>query len=113
MRSHSPSRIGAAVLLMCLVAAVHPAAPHTHADPDGRIVDWYPLECCHGRDCRPVAKIEEKRNLFWMTTTDGLTIAVDPNQPRRLSRDERWHVCIAADDSDQTVVRCVFEPARS
>lgn len=97
--------------LLCML--VDPAASHIHIDADARTADWYPPDCCHDKDCRPVTSVEEKRNMLWMTTTDGFTIAVDPRQSRRQSGDDRWHVCIASDDLNEVFVRCVFEPARS
>lgn len=113
MRTRFLARTSASALLLSMLVSVDPVASHVHADPDGRTVDWYPPDCCHDKDCRPVTRVEERRNILWMTTTDGFTIAVDPRQSRRLSRDDRWHVCIDLDELNQAFVRCVFEPARS
>jgi len=87
-----------------------PALPHTHIDPDGSTVSWYPPECCNNRDCRPIAAIRRADQGLWMTTVDGATVLVGANQERRPSRDMRWHICLSEDIYNNTVVQCVFEP---
>lgn len=108
----SRARLSAILVLLGVIVA-WPTASHVHLDPGDGAVSWYPYDCCHDRDCRPVVHIEKKANIIWMTTTDGLTLAVDPKQSRRLSQDHRWHVCIDVDELNQTFVRCIFEPAPS
>ena len=107
---------GFAAIVLAVVVSAPPAVPHTHVDGDGTVVNWYPPECCHDRDCRPVASIQSARNGLWMTTVDGFTVLIGPNQSRRLSRDMRWHVCIGRDDVEPTTtptIVCVFEPPHS
>ena len=87
-----------------------PALPHTHVDPDGRTVTWYPHECCNNHDCRPVAAIRWASQGLWMTTVDGSTVLIGADQERRPSRDMRWHICLSEDIHHNTVVQCVFEP---
>ncbi|RTL65635.1 MAG: hypothetical protein EKK41_19825 [Hyphomicrobiales bacterium] len=106
-------RLPALAFLACTLGGIATVRSHIHTDPDGQTVDWYPSDCCHDRDCRPVTRIETKFNMLWMTTSDGLTISVDPHQSRRPSRDNRWHLCVTSDDTDTPFVRCVFEPAGS
>jgi hypothetical protein len=88
-----------------------PASTHTHVDPDGDTVAWYPKECCHDRDCRPVANIWPGNQGLWMTTVDGRTVLVGADEQRRPSRDMRWHVCLGDDIHHNTVVQCVCEPS--
>lgn len=64
MRILALARVGASALLVCGLASVNPVASHVHTDADGRTVDWYPPDCCHDRDCRPVTRVEERRNIF-------------------------------------------------
>jgi hypothetical protein len=88
-----------------------PARPHVHSDPDGTVVDWYPKECCSNGDCRPVAKIVRASQGLWMTTVDGYTFLIGPNDKRLPSRDMRWHICINNDvEADPGSIRCLFEP---
>jgi hypothetical protein len=92
-----------------------PALPHKHVDSDGAVVTWYPKECCHDGDCRPVASIMRAKQGLWLTTVDGLTVLVGPRDERRPSRDFRWHICIEPNDvlSQGPTVTCIFEPAGS
>jgi hypothetical protein len=117
MRNFLGLRTGRLAAIACAVVAyAPPAAPHTHTDTDGTAVNWYPLECCHNRDCRPVASVQPANNGLWMTTVDGFTILIGPNQSRRPSQDMRWHVCIGRADVDPTntsTIVCVFEPPHS
>ena len=87
-----------------------PATSHTHVDPDGGTVAWYPKECCNDHDCRPVATVRRGEQGLWMTTVDGSTVLIGADQVRRPSRDMRWHICLSQDVYQNTVVQCVFEP---
>jgi hypothetical protein len=96
------------VLAACFLAPN--AKAHTHNSEDGTTVSWYPNECCNDGDCRPVAMVQPAGEGLWVTTVDGLTLLVGPNDHRRVSQDMRWHVCIAADDTNTLRIRCIFEP---
>jgi hypothetical protein len=52
-----------------------------------------------------------------MTTADGHTVLIGPNDKRLRSHDMRWHICINRDfdaqDDAQNRVRCIFEPPDS
>jgi hypothetical protein len=112
MRLRPVAQIG--LFLGLVVLASVPASPHQHTGADGEVVSWYPKECCREGDCRPVALIKRAPNGLWMTTEDGYTILVGPNDVRRSSRDARWHVCIGTEQDDPTPrLRCVFEPSNS
>jgi len=100
------------VLAAPLFALAAPAKPHTHVDPDGQQVSWYPRECCHEGDCRPVVSITPDSQGLWMTLMDGYTVFVAPRDNRRPSLDTRWHVCVGVDDVDNITpkITCIFEP---
>lgn len=90
------------------------ARPHSHKNADGTVTSWYPHECCHDGDCRPVARLVRAPQGLWLTTVDGYTILIGPNDRRRPSRDMRWHVCINSDiEATADTIRCVFEPPDS
>jgi hypothetical protein len=112
LRFNRAIRIG---LAAAFIAFAFPANPHTHVEPDGNAISWYPKECCHDGDCRPVASIKPAYNGLWMTTVDGHTVLIGPNHERRSSRDMRWHICIGLDDIDNQTPRitCIFEPSNS
>lgn len=104
---------GAAVLALSALAG--PAASHTHANKDGSTTSWYPHECCHDGDCRPVASVTHTTHGFWLTTVDGQTVLVGRDEVRRSSKDMRWHICIGPPDvvSQVPIVTCIFAPVGS
>jgi hypothetical protein len=85
---------------------------HSHIDERG-IVSWYPVECCHDGECRPAERLKIAAGGEWFRTTDGITILADWRAERRPSKDNRWHICIGADDTEVPFVRCIFEPSSS
>jgi hypothetical protein len=101
-------------LLAMLALAVAPnLSAHTHKGPDGS-VDWYPHDCCHDQDCRPVTRVLQAPQGLWLTTDDGVTVLIGPKDQRRPSQDARWHICISPDIELQTDrIICIFEPAHS
>jgi hypothetical protein len=103
-------RIHFFVTVAFLFAAPISAKSHTHVSPDGTMVSWYPKDCCHDRDCRPVASVHPTTQGLWMTTADGLTVLVKEDQHRRRSLDMRWHICLGKDIYNHITVQCLFEP---
>ena len=103
----------AAATAMFAISA--PARPHTHVEPDGGTISWCPKECCHEGDCRPIARITPAPQGLWMTTTDGFTVFIGPQDKRRPSHDLRWHVCVTIDEVDNITPRinCIFEPPQA
>ena len=100
------------IAMLAVLPGSHTQA-HKHAGPGGT-VSWYPHECCHDGDCRPVVKVVRAPHGLWMTTVDGQTVLVGPNNRRLPSRDVRWHVCINNDvEAVPDTIRCVFEPPGS
>jgi hypothetical protein len=97
---------------VALVAAslAHSARGHTHINPDGTEVSWYPRECCRNHDCRPVERVRQTQQGLWLTTVDGITIFAGKNDTRLPSRDMHWHVCLYTDHYNNLVIRCLFEP---
>jgi hypothetical protein len=95
---------------VAMLLASPQARSHTHVSPNGTTVSWYPMECCHDRDCLPVASIRQTPQGVWMTTVDGQTVLVSPAQHRRPSRDMRWHICLGKDAYETTIIHCLFEP---
>jgi hypothetical protein len=99
------------VACIAMLLAQPSAQSHTPIAPDGSTVTWYPHECCHDGDCRPVVSIERASNGLWMRTAGGQTVLIGPADERRLSRDMRWHICLFFDSHEQILkVRCLFEP---
>jgi hypothetical protein len=99
-----------ACLFMVLFGVSRHARSHVHVDPDGRTVSWYPQECCHDRDCQPVANVRVAPEGLWMTTESGHTVLIGRDEARRPSRDMRWHLCMGPDGNRDISVLCIFEP---
>jgi len=113
-----PNRALGQKLLAVLAAAAlaltaTSAKPHMHVEPDGTATSWYPLECCNDRDCRPIASIKMAKEGMWMTTVDGFTVLVGPDDYRHPSQDMRWHVCLGKDGRGDHFLQCVFQPPQT
>src|SRR5262245_58287079 len=109
-------RLFSAMLWLCLVTAFSFATSvrsHVYSDPDGSTLSWYPRECCHDEDCQPVAKVRVSPEGLWMTTVGGQTVLVSSDEPRRPSRDMRWHLCLGAVGHNDIGIQCLFEPPAS
>ena len=108
-------RLFFAAAALTLSAFIGPAASHTHVNKDGSTTSWYPRECCHDGDCRPVATVRRTEHGFWLTTVDGQTVLVGHDEMRRSSKDMRWHICLGPPDviSHTPVITCIFAPVGS
>ena len=95
---------------LALGAIPQRAVSHHPLDPDGKSVTWYPHECCHDHDCQPVASVRETPEGLWMTLVDGASLLISRDEPRRSSRDMRWHICLGTAGHKDVVVQCLFEP---
>jgi hypothetical protein len=81
--------------------------------------EWYPMECCHGRDCAPVESVET----LAPASTNGLatlvvttkygTAIVPPDFPRRESKDNRMHACMRQGATGRIHLLCFFVPPPS
>lgn len=81
--------------------------------------EWYPTECCHGRDCAPVESVET----LAPASTNGLatlvittkygTAVVPPDFPRRESKDNRMHACMRQGATGRIHLLCFFVPPPS
>ncbi len=83
-------------------------------DPS-RAHDWYPVECCHGRDCAPVETIDSS-NPGGVVVTSRIGSGIIPeSMPRRESKDHRMHVCMrpTGGGGGRMRVICVFIPPPS
>ena len=99
-----------AIALIGWIVCPSVSAAHVHIG-DGYTVDWYPVECCHNRDCRPVHRVEVVANGLILTTEEGARILVESHKLRRESLDHRWHVCYGSNENPH--IECVFEPPNS
>ena|SRR5262245_39241278 len=99
-----------ALLAMTLsLASQSPAIAH----------DWYPMECCHERDCAPVESVETlapaSTNALatLVVTTKYGTAVVPADFPRRESKDNRMHACMRQGATGRIHLLCFFVPPPS
>ena len=64
---------------------------------------WYPWQCCHDQDCRPV-KCEDLTETKDGYEDDGVKFSKSMEQP---SKDRMCHVCIMGDGAGRHGM-CVF-----
>lgn len=81
------------ILALC-VLLVAPAQAH----------DWYPQECCHDRDCRPVIA----RPVPGGWEVEGWGFISETNPKVRSSQDGRFHLC--ASQVIEDFLFCFFKP---
>ena len=91
----------AALGLLLIAAAIGTARGHS----------FYDLDCCHDRDCAPVADgavVEDAAGFLVVATGQR----VDRGSPKvRLSPDGRWHLCTLGGVPDGAIL-CLYVPGR-
>jgi hypothetical protein len=101
--------------LIALWFAVSITSAHAH--------DWYPIECCHSRDCAPVTDVTNVAGASYdatgkpignalpmmVVTTKIGTAVVPPDLPRRMSPDNQMHACMLNMPLGRRVI-CIFMP---
>ena len=101
--------------LACTLAAISivMAVGHCWVAP-AKAHDWYPEECCHGKDCAPVESMQWVEAFgathLYVTSRHG-KVRIPPNFPLRVSRDGRMHVCMQSSFDDGMELICLFNPA--
>lgn len=70
---------------------------------------FYSYECCHDRDCRPLA-VDEVRETpqGWLIVSSGRTIPYDFHRLKN-SPDGRYHLCTTSGDADGMIL-CFYRP---
>jgi hypothetical protein len=72
---------------------------------------WYPIECCDGKDCMKVDRIERTADGGMWMYAGQLQVQVPKGFTQRPSRDNDSHVCVRKNGDGSYVPRCVFMPA--
>jgi len=81
--------------------------------------DWYPMECCRGKDCAEVEHVTydrasgvgNKLPILAVTTKHG-TALVPENFPHQESKDGKMHACMLPGRGDMRLI-CLFVPPPS
>ena len=93
-------RSGALILAF---AAVSATAVTAHS--------WYPVECCSGRDCMRVDRVERLPDGGMRMFAGTIEVQVPRGFTQRPSRDNDTHVCVRENGDGSYAPRCVFIPA--
>jgi hypothetical protein len=72
---------------------------------------WYPIECCSGRDCMKVDRVERTPDGGMLLITGNIQVQVPKGFTQRPSRDNDTHVCVRENGDGSYAPRCVFIPA--
>ncbi len=71
---------------------------------------WYPVECCDGRDCFRVDRVEPTGDGGMRMTAGDVQVQVPKGFTQRPSQDSDHHVCVRKNGDGSLVPRCVFMP---
>lgn len=84
--------------------------------------DWYEIECCDTRDCRPISGMKDGvawseiqdmgTHYLWTSAISGKTHKIPSGDPRvRSSRDGFFHGCeVTGDIPPDSHARCLYVP---
>jgi hypothetical protein len=73
--------------------------------------DWYPLECCTGRDCMRVDNVDRLPDGTMRMQIGRIEVLVPKGFTQRPSLDNDTHVCLRKNGDGTYAPRCVFVPA--
>jgi hypothetical protein len=111
------SRLG--LMCTCASSMLLAIAPSLAIQSPAIAHEWYPMECCHGRDCAPVESVEtlapaSTNGLATLVVTTKYGTAVVPADfPRRDSKDNRMHACMRQGATGRIHLLCFFVPPPS
>jgi hypothetical protein len=94
---------GRSVMLAAVLACATISAATAHS--------WYPSECCDGRDCMRVDRVEYTDDGGMKFSVGGIVIQIPKGFTQRPSRDNDTHVCVRKNGDGSFAPRCVFIPA--
>lgn len=72
---------------------------------------WYPVECCDGRDCMRVDRMEQTPDGGMLMFAGSVRVQVPRGFTQRPSRDNDAHICVRQNGDGTYAPRCVFIPA--
>ena len=79
--------------------AVQPCA-HGH--------DWYPLECCGGKDCAVADSVVQRSDGSYLVTAHGMSLVIPEGYHWRPSPDGQVHVCVRHVGGIGVLIVCAF-----
>jgi hypothetical protein len=79
------------------------------ASPVARAHEWYPLECCDGRDCGPADTVVRRDDGSYLVTARGLSVVIPATYGKwKSSPDGQVHVCIRQLVMGGSILICAF-----
>jgi hypothetical protein len=81
--------------LMCA-----PRGAHAH--------EWYPLECCGGKDCAAADSVIRRGDGSYLVTAHGMSLVIPDDYYWRPSPDGQVHVCVRHIGGIGLMVVCAF-----
>ncbi len=71
-----------------VLAGLSTALPGAHAH------EWYPIECCGGKDCTAADTVIRREDGSYLVTAHGMSLVIPEGYYWRPSPDGQVHVCV-------------------
>ena len=78
------------------------ALPRVHAH------EWYPIECCGGKDCAAADTVVRRADGSYLVTANGMSVVIPDGYYWRPSPDGQVHVCVRQIGGVGLMVVCAF-----
>ena len=62
--------------------------------PDAHAHEWYPIECCGGKDCAAADTVVRHDDGSYLVTAHGMSVVIPEGYHWRPSPDGQVHVCV-------------------
>jgi hypothetical protein len=70
--------------------------------------DWYPIECCGGKDCAAADSVVRRDDGSYLVTAHGMSVVIPEGYFWRPSPDGQVHVCVRQIGGVGLMVVCAF-----
>ena len=90
-------------VLSAVFASLFGALPGAHAH------EWYPMECCGGKDCAAADTVIRRDDGSYLVTARGLSVVIPATYRQwRPSPDGQVHVCVRRGGGVGPMLICAF-----
>jgi hypothetical protein len=90
------------LVLSAVIAGLIAVQPSAHAH------NWYPLECCGGKDCAAADSVVQRSDGSYLVTAHGMSLVVPEGYYWRPSPDGQVHVCVRHIGGIGLMIVCAF-----
>jgi hypothetical protein len=70
--------------------------------------EWYPIECCGGKDCAAADSVVQRSDGSFLVTAHGMSLVIPEGYYWRPSPDGQVHVCVRHIGGIGLMVVCAF-----